>query len=96
MIDTLLVNVPNTLPTRLCILIFLKDACLKAHNEKRALHGSSPLVWDPTLAQHAQDWANHLASIEDLQHAQNTGEGENLYGSVGPAPTTCVSAVESW
>lgn len=53
------------------------DACLKAHNEKRALHPGTPmLVWDDTLAQHAKTWADHLASKGTLEHAENTGEGE--------------------
>lgn len=41
------------------------DACLKAHNEKRALHPGTPmLVWDDTLAQHAKTWADHLAGFQ--------------------------------
>ncbi|KAJ7377237.1 hypothetical protein OS493_030048 [Desmophyllum pertusum] len=72
-------------------------ACLQAHNDKRALHeGTSQLVWDATLAQHAKEWADHRASIGTLQHANlaGTGEGENLY--LGPAVKPCADAVEAW
>ena len=47
----------------ICIYFYLTvKACLKAHNERRALHGASPLVWDDTLVEHAQVWADHLAA----------------------------------
>lgn len=75
------------------------DACLKAHNEKRALHPGTPmLVWDDTLAQHAKTWADHLASKGTLEHAENTGEGENLYyfGTSGSYVATCDDAVQAW
>ena len=73
------------------------DACLKAHNEKRALHKAPPLVWDATLARHAQSWANHLANeVGHMEHAQGTGEGENLYWSMGSAVAKCVDAVKAW
>lgn len=53
---------------------------LKAHNKYRAEVGVPPLTWSDTLATHAQEWANNLASKGgNLQHCQNTGEGENLW-----------------
>lgn len=73
-----------------------KDACLQAHNDKRALHGTSALIWNSTLAQHAQEWAEYLVSINDLQHERNIDEGENLYASVSQVQGTCAQAVESW
>ena len=80
------------------LFLLIKDAaCLAAHNEKRALHGSQPLVWDATLAEHAMRWADHLAGLGGgLVHEQNINEGENLYKSSGPAPTTCKNAVDLW
>lgn len=75
------------------------DACLKAHNEKRALHPGTPmLVWNDTLAQHAKTWADHLASKGTLEHAENTREGENLYyfGTSGSYVATCDDAVQAW
>ena len=72
-----------------------ENTCLEAHNNKRALHGASPLVWDATLAQHAQAWADHLVATGTFDHAQNTGEGENLY-AVGSSVGSCSDAVEAW
>ena len=56
-----------------------EDACLKAHNDKRALHGASRLVWDKKLARHAKKWAKNLLKLGKKQHAKGTGEGENLF-----------------
>ncbi|XP_078362815.1 ectin-like [Oculina patagonica] len=75
------------------------DACLQAHNAKRALHQNTPaLVWDATLAQHAKDWADVLAQNGSIHHATGTGEGENLYkySTSGSTVETCADAVESW
>ena len=53
---------------------------LNAHNQYRAEVGVPPLTWSDTLANHAQEWADYLASLGGtLQHSQNTGEGENLW-----------------
>lgn len=54
---------------------------LKIHNDGRKTKGCPALTWDAGLAQHAQQWANHLAKIDKLEHstgAQRPGEGENL------------------
>ena len=53
-----------------------KNACLSAHNARRARHGARPLTWDDTLAHHAQEWADHLLGIGRMVHATGTGEGE--------------------
>ncbi|KAL9981246.1 hypothetical protein ACROYT_G009921 [Oculina patagonica] len=78
----------------------IKDYCLRAHNAKRALHQSTPpLNWDVRLAQHAQAWADHLARTGKFDHAQGTGEGENLYMSWGSGSSdaeSCSSATGSW
>lgn len=76
-----------------------QNDCLQAHNAKRALHaGTSPLVWDATLAQHAQAWANHLVDLGFMQHSEGTGEGENLYEiwSTSRTDATCAGAVQAW
>lgn len=56
---------------------------LNAHNRYRAEVGVPPLIWSNTLANQAQQWANHLASIGGkLQHSSNSerpNEGENLW-----------------
>jgi uncharacterized protein YkwD len=56
-------------------------AALKVHNDGRKSKGLQPLVWDNTLVQHAQQWANHLVQIDKMVHstgAQRPNEGENL------------------
>ena len=72
----------------------MENECLEAHNYRRAQHGAPALVWDATLAQHAQAWADHLAATNKFEHAQNTGEGENLFKSSGDA--SYKDAVEAW
>ena len=75
-------------------------ACLQAHNDKRALHQNTPgLVWDDALAQHAKDWADHLAATGQLNHdpkLQTYGEGENLYHAFAQTVKSCSRAVEIW
>ncbi|KAI1849129.1 hypothetical protein JX265_013143 [Neoarthrinium moseri] len=54
---------------------------LKIHNDGRKTKGCPALTWDAGLAQHAQQWANHLAQIDKMEHSsgnQRPGEGENL------------------
>lgn len=54
---------------------------LKIHNDGRKTKGCPALTWDAGLANHAQQWANHLAKIDKLEHStgdQRPGEGENL------------------
>jgi len=72
----------------------VENACLTVHNYWRARHGARPLVWDATLARHAQNWANHLAATSTFEHAQNTGEGENLFKSGGDS--SYKEAVDAW
>jgi len=86
---------PTTPPPKVDI-----NACIQAHNAKRARHGAAPLVWDVTLARHAKEWAEVLARRGKSEHARGTGEGENLYryksyGSIAKV-ATCVDAVKSW
>lgn len=75
----------------------IAEQLLAAHNRYRVEVGVSPLVWSDTLANDAQDWANHLASMggNTLQHSQETGEGENLWlGTSGHY--SHADMVESW
>lgn len=58
-----------------------QSKALKIHNDGRKTKGCPPLTWDAGLVKHAQDWANHLAKIDKLEHSkgdQRPGEGENL------------------
>ncbi|ETS85910.1 hypothetical protein PFICI_03935 [Pestalotiopsis fici W106-1] len=54
---------------------------LTVQNNGRKSLNEVLLVWDDTLTAHAQQWANYLAQIDQLQHStssQRPGEGENL------------------
>ena len=48
---------------------------LAAHNNYRARLGLPPLHWSNQLAANAQQWAEHLAEIGQLEHS---GSGQNL------------------
>ncbi|KAJ7382007.1 sterol-binding protein [Desmophyllum pertusum] len=74
-----------------------QSSCLQAHNDKRALHeGTSSLVWDASLAQQAQKWADHLLALGEMQHSGTAGQGENLYWGIGSTAASCADAVEAW
>ncbi|XP_066018419.1 uncharacterized protein [Pocillopora verrucosa] len=73
------------------------NACLKVHNERRALHGASPLVWDDTLREHAQAWADHLAETGKIRHDPNRDEeGENIAWFKGYRTAGCEDALMEW
>lgn len=58
-----------------------QEGALKVHNDGRAAKGLAPLAWDDELTQHAQQWADHLAQIDQMEHStgdQRPNEGENL------------------
>lgn len=59
----------------------IAEQLLAAHNRYRDEVNVPPLVWSDTLASHAQEWADHLASTggSTLQHSQTSNEGENLW-----------------
>jgi len=83
-----------------------------AHNAVRAKHNLSKLIWSDTLANYAQQWADHLAKVNNCQlnHRPASGAmqqeyGENLWwsapdiwsdGSEILKPATISSVVESW
>jgi len=73
----------------------LTNDVLTAHNSYRSAVGVPPLSWSTSLASDAQGWANQLAASGAFNHAQNTGQGENLArgttGFVSPK-----SLVELW
>jgi uncharacterized protein YkwD len=63
------------------------DAVLARHNEHRAKHHASPLVWDEGLAASAQAWADNCV----FEHSGTAGAGENLaYGA------NLVGSVDMW
>lgn len=55
----------------------LSSTLLTLHNTKRALHGASPLSWDSTLAQYAQNYADKYDCSGLLLHSGGQ-YGENL------------------
>lgn len=57
----------------------MMNEMLNAHNQWRAKVGVPPLRWSNELANYAQDWANQLAAIGQLQHRQEHKYGENLF-----------------
>jgi hypothetical protein len=56
---------------------------LAAHNRERTAAGIQPLAWSDTLAADAAQWAETLADMNDLEHAEdedeNDPQGENLW-----------------
>lgn len=58
------------------------ERLLATHNEERARVGIPPLVWDPSLAAAAADYAAVLAARGALAHSPREarpGQGENLW-----------------
>ena len=54
---------------------------LQAHNDFRAIHGSTDLKLDSTLSEDAELYAKELSKLGHLKHAQLEDIGENLaYG----------------
>ncbi len=77
------------------------EQLVSLHNKARAEVGIGPVTWSKTLAIHAQEWANHLASTNcRLQHRPTSGKykrehGENLFmGTAGHFGVA--DAVTSW
>ncbi|CAJ0950811.1 unnamed protein product, partial [Ranitomeya imitator] len=70
---------------------------LAAHNKYRKLHGSPPLQLSRDLCKSAQKWADHLLSIQTLQHS-GSKLGENLYykSSSKPKDLAGHEPVDSW
>ncbi|CAE6410824.1 unnamed protein product [Rhizoctonia solani] len=60
---------------------------LIVHNNERANHGASALIWDEDLASSAQAWADQCK----FQHSQT---GQNLYAGTGNP--TAADAVGAW
>lgn len=67
---------------------------LRVHNEARALKRLRPLLWDSTLAKHAEKYAAVLAAKKAMEHSGIDDEGENLFMSDGNA--IMPDAVRAW
>ncbi|CAI5988992.1 unnamed protein product [Closterium sp. NIES-65] len=71
---------------------------LDIHNNARAAVGAVPLVWDDTLAAHAQAWATALTNASyncSIVHGGHDGEGQNLAGA-SPAGVKNGSDASGW
>ena len=52
---------------------------LNEHNKERKLVNVPNLRWSDTLAEYAQEWAMHLAKVDDIFHREDRdGFGENI------------------
>jgi uncharacterized protein YkwD len=71
------------------------EEMLKAHNQLRRARRLRPLRWSFSLAESAQQWAEHLASIGVMQHASEIRAGQNLYVIHG-ATTRPALVVRRW
>ena len=56
---------------------------------------TNDLIWDQTLADGAQTWAQELLVKGGMQHAE-TSAGENIYYYKSIAKAPCVDASISW
>ncbi len=74
----------------------VEQEILAAHNKYRQEVGVPDLTWSPTLAAHAQAWADQLASTGKFEHSTDPhGEGENLAkGTAGSYSAT--QLVDMW
>lgn len=57
----------------------LRRVMLSRHNAARAALGLPPLVWDDALARDARDYAEQMARSGRFAHADQHGQGENLF-----------------
>jgi hypothetical protein len=62
----------------------LDERLLAAHNRERSAAGIAPLEWDDTLSAEAEEWADHLAALGDIEHSPDDPDeldpqGENLW-----------------
>ncbi|KAM4662523.1 uncharacterized protein O3C94_011005 isoform 2-T2 [Discoglossus pictus] len=74
-----------------------EQEALDSHNSYRRQHGAPPLQLSRELCESSQKWADHLLSINALQHS-NTNHGENLWYKWNSSvrDTTGAQVVETW
>jgi uncharacterized protein YkwD len=75
----------------------MAKSILDVHNSERAAVGVPPLVWSDKLANDAKTWAEHLATLGDINqqnaHDPNrNGEGENVH--LGNPAYRAITSVE--
>lgn len=71
------------------------EEMLNAHNELRRARQIRPLKWSFSLAESAQQWADHLAFIGVMEHNLRLRAGQNLYVIRG-ATTRPALVVRRW
>jgi len=81
----------------------VRKTLLSEHNRVRAIHGSDSLKSSSELEAQAQKWAEQLASMNRLQHSNNSYKssplGENVFGGFHSGKTPediAIGATESW
>ena len=57
----------------------LRQVMLARHNAARAAVGVAPLTWDEALAKDAGAYAQQMARNGRFEHAEQHGQGENLF-----------------
>ena len=71
------------------------EVALNEHNRVRSqLYSDAPMVWDDTVAQTAQEYAEYLAESGKFEHDAGSGYGENLAVTYSPDPYK--DAVRMW
>lgn len=74
-----------------------EEDSLNRHNHYRAKHGVPNLVLSKQLCQYAQEWANHLAKNNSMQHRPDKKYGENIFMKGGTNVTIHGNdAVDAW
>ncbi|XP_065093052.1 uncharacterized protein LOC135713749 [Ochlerotatus camptorhynchus] len=77
-------------------LLSFDAAVLVEHNRLRAQHSADPLTLNSTISQCAQEWANHIASRNCMQHRPNNRYGENIYACCGKIDVSGEEVVRAW
>jgi uncharacterized protein YkwD len=71
------------------------EEVVKLHNKARAEVGVGPVKWSPTLAKHAQEYADEMARTGKWGHRRDDKYGENLSRGIGGG-YGLQSAVQGW
>ncbi len=67
---------------------------LQVHNAARSAVGAPPLEWSNDLAKTAQEWADHIAQTDALEHRPASKYGENI--AWGTGGFTSATAANAW
>jgi len=70
-----------------------QQMALDIHNSMRAYRGLDELWWDDGLAWAAQEWAEQLGAVGQLEHSS---AGENLYMQSWSSGDALARAAQAW